>query len=749
VKTYKPGSIMESLSALVIAARNGHREAFDAIVRRFQDMAYAGAYARLGDLHQAQDAAQEAFIDAYLNLDKLREPAAFPGWFRRIVLKHADRQGRARRPGDLPEDLPSDLPDPLAIVESQEVRETVQDAIAALPEDQRLTVTLFHIEEYSQKEVADFLELPVSTVKKRLFDARKRLKERMFTMVQETLRETRPSQDETFARKVRFFVALQIGDLPALADLLREDPDLIHARTEWGVTRGGVLPNGITPIFWAAKAGDEALLNLLLEHGAKADDRIRHDETPLHYAVMMGQGHIARLLIEKGAGVNTAATCGQTPLHRAVLRGDRDIVDLLLSAGAEVDLKDMAGRTPADWAALKNRPELVDLLVSRGAKRPAIPVSESVIRPPAARRRKVPVGDAVLGRILDGAGFPLDNLDDLPDAARQPLCTSIKDPLSPILETGIKAVDLFAPFKRGGHVGVFNPVPGTGKLVLLAQIARNVVAHHNGRVVFLGLAEDLHRPQNVTMDWWNEYGGEGKLLQESMVFIIGKTGDSVSRRQQIAETGLTMAEAFRQQGHDCLLILDDRLALTDAVLPYLRAYATATPEAAITTLHCTDHTAGLEPEPFADLDAIITFDPERARKALYPAVDPLRSRSALLRSSLLDPAHRQLVDRARACLRRYYDLRTAYEARGMEGLMLDDRRATEQVILRARRLDRFLTQPFHGTEAWTDLLGQTVPLEETLRGCREILDGKHDGLPENAFYLVGAIDQAVEKARAL
>ena len=199
---------MDDLSKLVIAAQTGDKGAFGQIVRRFQDMAYAVGYAMLGEPQLAQDAAQDAFLDAYLCLPTLREPAAFPGWFRRIIVKHSDRQIRKERVIHLPFDktlaIPSALPGPEETFETQEMQTTVGDAIASLPPNQRLVTTLFYLDGYSQKEIEDFLEMPVSSIKKHLFKARKRLKEKLMTTLQQELHEHRPSQSDAFTTKVNW-----------------------------------------------------------------------------------------------------------------------------------------------------------------------------------------------------------------------------------------------------------------------------------------------------------------------------------------------------------------------------------------------------------------------------------------------------------------------------------------------------------------------------------------------------------------
>lgn len=496
---------------------------------------------------------------------------------------------------------------------------------------------------------------------------------------------------------------------------------------------------------WAASTGDTAVIDLLLTHGVDVNVQDKGGNTPLHSAVMAGKHQVARLLLAKKADVNARGFCEHTPLHRTVIRGDEEMVELLLQADARIKAVDFKGFTAADWAALKGRRGLLDLLVQRGAKRPSIPVREPVVKPAPAARRKVPLGDRVLGRMLDADGAPLDGGDALTNAVRQPICGLVEEPMSPILETGIKAVDLFAPFKRGGHVGL-DQCFGVGKFLLVAQIARNAIAQHDGRIVYLGTAEGDPTIQHKE---WRKLVCDGKFLGEHTVHILAKIDDSISRCQQTVETGLAMAEGFRRQGHEVLLMVEGRLALTERVIPYLRSHAIAAPEAAITTLYLGEVPFGLGDEAFSFLDAVVAFDGNRAKGGLYPAVDARLSRSILLQDSLLGASHREIVAGVRQCLIHYYNhnLQSGYrEGRILEGLVAGEGgKATKQLILRSRRLGRFLTQPYHGTEPWTGVPGETVALRDTLEGCRQILDGEHDELPEAAFYFVGTIDQAVAK----
>jgi len=251
---------MDDLGTLVRAAQNGDKEAFEQIVRRFQDMAYAVSYAMLGEPNLAQDAAQDAFLDAYLCLPGLREPDAFPGWFRRILIKHSDRQIRKERTVPIPLDdalsIPSALISPEEQIESHEMQTVLQDAVTSLSPSQRIVTSLFYLDGYSQKEIQAFLEMPISSVKKHLFLARKRLKENLMSTAKQEFNAHRPSQDDAFTTKVNFFIALKTHDLHQVKTLIARKPELLHARTEWGFGKeGDYWPVGYTPLHWAAETG--------------------------------------------------------------------------------------------------------------------------------------------------------------------------------------------------------------------------------------------------------------------------------------------------------------------------------------------------------------------------------------------------------------------------------------------------------------------------------------------------------------
>ncbi len=256
------------LPALVIAAQAGNTDAYAILVQRFQNMALAIGQGMLGDAHLAQDAAQDAFIDAWQSLPALREPAAFAGWFRRIVLKHCDRQLRAGR-HEWPMDEARELADEISLSDSIEAiyaRTRVHEAMQALSRRQQQLADLFYLQGYSQQDIVSALDLPLSSVKKGLFLARKRLREEMHDMA-----ETPTTQGDDLAIKTQFFIALQQHDAGKVKSLLRAAPDLMDAKTEWGMLpNSNYWPLGYTALHWAAATDDGALLNVLID-GALAN----------------------------------------------------------------------------------------------------------------------------------------------------------------------------------------------------------------------------------------------------------------------------------------------------------------------------------------------------------------------------------------------------------------------------------------------------------------------------------------------
>ena len=361
---------MDTLDTLVTAAQSGDLDAFGHIVQRFQGMAYASAYAMLEDGHLAEDVAQEAFIEAYINLSNLRDPAAFPGWFRRIVFKQGDRFIRGKHLTTVPLeqndacDLPMDHLNPALIVEDQEQQNVVRHAVETLPERERMVILLFYGSGYALKEIADYLEVPATTIKKRLFDARKHLKLQLMETVGSTLREQQHSYTDRFSDKVRLLIAIRLGDLAQVKSLLERYPLLINTKMVWQIASTSqsypMFPAGYTALHEAAACGQTALVDLLLAFGANVNARTSSGITPLRLAVLYNHVGVVRRLLSHHADM-------RGELCRAAMREYREIVEWLLAHGVEVNAQEPSGRTALHWAALKGYGEMVQLLLQHGA----------------------------------------------------------------------------------------------------------------------------------------------------------------------------------------------------------------------------------------------------------------------------------------------------------------------------------------------------------------------------------------------
>ncbi len=372
--------MMQPLSSLVIAAQNGDKDSFSALVQRFQGMAYTSAYSMLRDAQLAEDVAQEAFVEAYLHLPTLREPDAFPGWFRRILLRQGDRLIRGKQFHTISLenansiDVALDDLNPALIIEGYEIQATVQRAITTLPEHERLLVHLFYGAGYALKEVAAFLELPVSTVKKRLFDARKHLRDKLtYTMdaVRDTIQTQQLSHEIAFSMQLRLVIAARTGDIDDALALLKSDPMLVNTKTTnnpaslW--CRNLARPHGYTALHEAAKYGHLEFASLLLEYGANVNAQTRMGITPLHEATSLLQDTMVELLLAHGANPNAASDCGLTPLHWAAMNGNTIIVAHLLAYEAMLNVHGQAHRTPLHWAAIKGHARVVQLLLDKGS----------------------------------------------------------------------------------------------------------------------------------------------------------------------------------------------------------------------------------------------------------------------------------------------------------------------------------------------------------------------------------------------
>ena len=384
----------------------------------------------------------------------------------------------------------------------------------------------------------------------------------------------------------------------------------------------------------------------------------------------------------------------------------------------------------------------------------------------------VPVGPETLGRLFNVTGTPLDNLGPVEAGDHWPIhraAPSFEEQGTSVelLETGIKVFDLITPFMKGGKIGAYGGA-GVGKTVVIMELIRNIGAVHKGVSVFAGVGE-RSREGN---DLWNEMKDSGVLGTTALVF--GQMNEPPGVRARIGFTGLTMAEYFREeQGQDVLFFIDNiyryilagmevsallgRMPSAVGYQPTLATEMGALEEritnsktGSITSFQAIYVPADDYTDPgivttFGHLDAVVSLERALSAQGLYPAVDPLASFSRLLEPRVVGEEHYEVAREVQRVLQRYRDLQDIIAILGIEELSEEDRLA----VSRARRIQRFLTQPFTVAEAFTGMTGKYVPARETVRGFKEILEGQYDHLPEQAFYMVGTIDEAIEKAEGM
>jgi len=384
----------------------------------------------------------------------------------------------------------------------------------------------------------------------------------------------------------------------------------------------------------------------------------------------------------------------------------------------------------------------------------------------------VPVGKATLGRLFNILGEPLDELGEVKTKDRWPVhrpppTLEEQETTTQVLETGLKVIDLVAPFTRGGKVGAYGGA-GVGKTVIIQELIRNIATEHGGFSVFTGIGE-RSREGN---DLWNEMKASGVIDKTVMVF--GQMNEPPGVRLRVGLTGLTMAEYFRdEEGQDVLLFIDNIYRYTLAGMEVsallgrmpsavgyqptlatevgeLEERITSTKKGSITSFQAIyvpadDYTDPGVATTFGHLDAVIALERSIAEQGLYPAVDPLTSTSRILDPAVVGEEHYEVARSVQRVLQRYKDLQDIIAILGIEELSDEDK----LTVARARRIQRFLSQPMFVTEVFTGRKGKYVPVAETVRGFKEILEGKHDSLPEQAFYMVGPIEEAAEAAKSL
>ncbi len=390
----------------------------------------------------------------------------------------------------------------------------------------------------------------------------------------------------------------------------------------------------------------------------------------------------------------------------------------------------------------------------------------------------VPVGHGTLGRIMDVLGRPIDERGPIKSDERRPIHAKAPkfDELSPsvdLLETGIKVIDLICPFAKGGKVGLFGGA-GVGKTVNMLELINNIAKQHAGLSVFAGVGERTREGN----DFYHEMSEAGVInlenLPESKVaMVFGQMNEPPGNRLRVALTGLTMAEYFRDEGRDILFFVDNiyryTLAGTEvsallgrmpSAVGYqptlaeemgrLQERITSTKVGSITSIQAVYVPADdlTDPSPattFLHLDSTVVLSRDIASLGIYPAVDPLDSTSRQLDPLVVGEEHYSVARSVQATLQRYKELRDIIAILGMDELSPEDKLA----VSRARKIQRFLSQPFHVAEVFTGSPGKYVSLKETIRGFKGIVNGEYDHLPEQAFYMVGTIDEAVEKAKTL
>ena len=385
---------------------------------------------------------------------------------------------------------------------------------------------------------------------------------------------------------------------------------------------------------------------------------------------------------------------------------------------------------------------------------------------------KVPVGEKTLGRLFNVLGETIDDGEPIKDAPkmvihREPPTFEEQNPAVEILETGIKVIDLLAPYAKGGKIGLFGGA-GVGKTVLIQELISNIATEHGGYSIFTGVGE-RSREGN---DLWTEMGESGVLAKTALVF--GQMNEPPGARMRVAETGLTMAEYFRdEKKQDVLLFNDNIFRFTQAgsevsallgrmpsAVGYQPTLATemgelqeriaSTKNGSVTSVQAVYVPADdlTDPAPattFAHLDATTVLSRKIVEQGIYPAVDPLESSSRILEADIVGEEHYEVARKVQEALQKYKELQDIIAILGMEELSDEDK----TVVFRARKIQKFLSQPFHVAENFTGIKGVYVPVKETIRGFKAILDGEMDEYPENAFFNVGTIEDVKKKAEEM
>jgi RNA polymerase sigma factor (sigma-70 family) len=701
------------LRSTIEAAAGGDLDAFTRIVIRFQDAVYAHVYSRLRDTGRTEDAVQEVFIDAFRHLAELREPAAFTAWLRRIVAKHCDRAVRRREHQHVPlpeeMDLAGPSNDPGEALDRAIACDRVRKAVDSLPAGERLVVLHTYLAEQSAAEAAAFLGLPLTTVKKRLYTARRRLADQLGDLIEDAFHQQRPSQRPIFSARIELFLALRAGDVARVERLLDTHPGLLDAEENWEVddqiADAVPFPLRATPLIRAAEQGNRLLVRRLLKRGADPNRRCGClvNESPLFAATVTARPEIVADLLDAGADIEVSTAGGIRPLHVAAMRGDDGLVHMLLERGADAAARDHLGRTAADWARLRGWHDLARTVCSSS------PPGGSTHTQAAAKDEQRQSADRLFGAVLD----PTGHIETAP-GRRSPAAAALRSTPDPspaergFWETGIKAVDLFAPLPYGGCVEVRGARRHTGVMVLLLELVQRA-----GRAVMVGW-EHLGYERMDTLTALRE-----TATLEKTIVIYAQRADTPARRGRAWQTAAQLAsEVARDGGHLVVVALEPDPAIQPQIVP----------GASITVL------VALPPKPNGSaqegsdtkVDVHLSLSPRLAAAHLFPAVDVVESRSRLLAPEIVGDRHCRLAAQARDLLARSGDGITGFRIPGGNDC---------EVVARGQRLRAYLTQPFSCSEAFSGRPGVSIDRQQMLDDVEAILDGRWDHVaPEQLFY---------------
>ena len=792
---------MENVSDLAHLAQRGDLGAFQVLVKRFQDMAFTVAWLQLRDEMLAEDAAQESFIEAFLHIASLNQPEAFAGWLRRIVVRRCNRIRRTMQPEQTPieavAEFPASDPGPIEKLMGDERSQRIKEAIASLPEYQQTVTVLHYISGYSQNEIADFLEVPGATVRKRLQYAREQLKERLSDMKEEYF-ERRPSQGDEFGNRVRFFIAVRTGDVNEVQGLLNKDPKLVSEQERWSETLAELYPraqpseldrnarneqiSGWTALEWAVWFGDIEMARVLLKHGASPHHVDWRGASVLSVAVGEGHIEIVRLLIEQGVDPNGNGNSRQ-PIFTAIGEGSREMVECLVDLGADLNVRDKFGRTTLHWAAAAGHLEIVELLLKNDVDRElkdqngrtaawwatrsnqnaiaailqedasdmqgedfaeTTAVGVAIDAPQADSNHGVPIGREVLGRILNSVMQPMDDKGPLNAARAVRLelggtgvgnTKAVQETPQTLYPLGIKPLDLFAPVPRNGILSLI-AAWGVGKIVLLHELMRTMKVVKGGRSVVVTVTGGPRELEDVKSTY-----RETGVLDSSTIILIPKDAPLKDRRDAVL-AGMTMAcHAAEVESSDVLFAVD-RLALDSGTVSMLRDLASGQAGSILTVLsgYYQDERDPDEVVMSVDSDARVVFSADLSRRGLYPAVDPLESWSNILDPAILGERHVQIAREVRELLSVARNLSEAKENPLTE--------AEAQIVGRAERVQQFLTQPFYVAQLYNGIPGEQVSVEDMLDNFARLLAGEYDHAPLKSLGYIGSLDGIGEGAEA-